>query len=531
MTIRLLVAHGPYPVSAIVTLDAATEAGLIAAKQASANLTGGVPYVAPVGQAQVKPVEAFFDPVTGGIGKTHGSDLLPEPTARLRAAARGVCVAKMPADIVLMGDSTGDETTEWPFLMMQALSKSLAQRHAVAYRTWSDARQQYSDTTYITEGPKGRQYIAAGASATSHRIEVSCSPVTGDLTAVLECDLNGGGPNAQFAACAAYGGAGARGWRFELKPDNTLFFEHSSDGTVQINRSSSAAIPSQVLNGGRVFIRVKLDVDNGDGGNTCSFEYSYDKTQWTSIGVANVKSGTTSIFATTAPLQFIGRGGGSISNLGKNFGFYGLEVFASLDNTSLRASVDCGSVPPRTTMTSIAYRDDVGNLGTIYFQGSEIFGSPRLCLLNASVGGQVIAYAIDAGNSNARFGKLAAGQCNAVMISYSHNEGADVTYRADYKALCDLVIARNPDAAIIGVLQNQRTGDAFSHEHLIRLQQIAAFCASSGYDTLDMYGAVDADTLKVDGIHPDPARDAEVPIAARAHLLWQVAAGCWSVPS
>jgi hypothetical protein len=48
MTIRLLAARGDYPSNAIVTLDAGTEAGLIAAKLASSDLTDGVPYVAPV---------------------------------------------------------------------------------------------------------------------------------------------------------------------------------------------------------------------------------------------------------------------------------------------------------------------------------------------------------------------------------------------------------------------------------------------------------------------------------------------------
>lgn len=51
MTVRLLCAYGVYPANAIVTLDAGTEAGLIASKLADSNLTGGVTYVAPVESA------------------------------------------------------------------------------------------------------------------------------------------------------------------------------------------------------------------------------------------------------------------------------------------------------------------------------------------------------------------------------------------------------------------------------------------------------------------------------------------------
>ncbi|NRR28886.1 hypothetical protein HSX11_01690 [Oxalobacteraceae bacterium] len=47
MTIRLLCAYDKYPANAIVSLDAGTEAGLIAAKTASASLTGGVTYYPP----------------------------------------------------------------------------------------------------------------------------------------------------------------------------------------------------------------------------------------------------------------------------------------------------------------------------------------------------------------------------------------------------------------------------------------------------------------------------------------------------
>lgn len=47
MTIKLLAAYVKFPPNAIITLDAATEAGLIAAGVATATLTGGAPYFDP----------------------------------------------------------------------------------------------------------------------------------------------------------------------------------------------------------------------------------------------------------------------------------------------------------------------------------------------------------------------------------------------------------------------------------------------------------------------------------------------------
>lgn len=78
MTIRLLTAYDKYPINAIVTLDAGTEAGLVAAKMASTTTTGGVPYVAPILPAQRYPALVEIDP-TGtviGIAQPNGGRFL-----------------------------------------------------------------------------------------------------------------------------------------------------------------------------------------------------------------------------------------------------------------------------------------------------------------------------------------------------------------------------------------------------------------------------------------------------------------------
>ena len=46
MTVRLLAAWGIYPANAIISIDSATESGLVAAKFADTNLTGGTVYQA-----------------------------------------------------------------------------------------------------------------------------------------------------------------------------------------------------------------------------------------------------------------------------------------------------------------------------------------------------------------------------------------------------------------------------------------------------------------------------------------------------
>src|SRR5450830_523378 len=69
MTIRLLARHDKYTANTIVTLDAATEAGRVAAKQATADLTGGVPYVAPpAAPNQLYPLQVAVDASGNSVG-------------------------------------------------------------------------------------------------------------------------------------------------------------------------------------------------------------------------------------------------------------------------------------------------------------------------------------------------------------------------------------------------------------------------------------------------------------------------------
>ena len=68
MTVRLLAAWGIYPANAIISIDSATETGLVAAKLADTVLTGGVAYVAPVDKTDYdQPAKLRIDPLTGAV--------------------------------------------------------------------------------------------------------------------------------------------------------------------------------------------------------------------------------------------------------------------------------------------------------------------------------------------------------------------------------------------------------------------------------------------------------------------------------
>ena len=79
MTVRLLVQYGDYPINSIVSLDAPTEAGLISAKMAEANLTGGVTYIKPLLLNQKYNAQIQLNPNTGDV---QGLVNLSKPPAR-----------------------------------------------------------------------------------------------------------------------------------------------------------------------------------------------------------------------------------------------------------------------------------------------------------------------------------------------------------------------------------------------------------------------------------------------------------------
>jgi hypothetical protein len=102
MTIRLLCAYERYPVNAIVSLDAGTEAGLIASKQALADTTGGVLFVPAPGPIQSRS-GAFS--VDGGRARLI---LLLEGLALLVSGSTGTAgsVARLDATGSVIGSPT-----------------------------------------------------------------------------------------------------------------------------------------------------------------------------------------------------------------------------------------------------------------------------------------------------------------------------------------------------------------------------------------------------------------------------------------
>lgn len=129
-----------------------------------------------------------------------------------------------------------------------------------------------------------------------------------------------------------------------------------------------------------------------------------------------------------------------------------------------------------------------------------LLGSPRFALFNSSHPGAQISYSHDV----TRYPKQIVGVPQIVFISYGHNHSTDIEFRTDYKTLTDKLLTTNPDICILAMGQNRKIAPATNiQEHAIRIQQIASFAASQGWEFVDAYNALlPADTSDSDGIHP-----------------------------
>jgi hypothetical protein len=130
--------------------------------------------------------------------------------------------------------------------------------------------------------------------------------ITGDLDVRLDMSLANWLPpvtsGATVEMIGKFGFTGQKSWFLGTR-SGRLFFEWSANGTDSLSASSTIApvIPGP---GGRMAVRVTLDVDNGASGNTVRF-YTAPTIDgpWVQVGDPVTQSGTTSIFNSTANLR------------------------------------------------------------------------------------------------------------------------------------------------------------------------------------------------------------------------------------
>ncbi len=390
--------------------------------------------------------------------------------------------------IQVIGDSTGNDATEWPYLLGAYLAANYP-AWTVRHRLFVDATSTYAAPTVIQSGAGGdrRVTLNGGAASFFYLPDVAAFQIVGDLDVSAHISLVDWTPATSQAIAARFGGAGARAWRFWVDATTgKLALQASSDGT-NLDLNATSTVAPTVVDGAVLWVRFTLDVDNGAAGKTVTFYTSTDGATWTQLGSTVVAAGVYSTFANAG--QQLELGTRSTGSDLMNGSIYEIRIRSGINGPTV------APVLPEQWRPSS---------GTIVYEGA-----PVLDIINASVSGASVAYLNDA----TRLPKMTPNYGTLVtFFSCSHNDSGALgtDYLTRWDTLLTLTKARLPISDFVVIGQNPRTAPAtFIAQHAARRGQLMAWALRNGGRFLDVYRVFAEDPRGlpalvnvVDGIHP-----------------------------
>lgn len=502
--------------AAVVTTAAVNGSGRLILTKANAETVDAGSVVGPAGVkgdkgndgANVLPTDdAIEAAITGAGTKTKAAlsaTYAPASGSKNYAARNNVSGAfggvtgaladGVSASLMVMGDSTGNDTGEWVDLVARDLG-SLNPTCRVQMKTWDGATERLGPWNVIQAGSLGERHAIVPAtlprSLTTRSADITAP--TGDLDIRVKVALDDWTPAGLATLVARYGGAGARSWTMSLNPGGTrLQLDWSTDGTATF---ASAPPPNMALlaDGVTKWVRMTLDVDNGAGGYTCTSYISDDGITWTQLG-QNITAGVTSVYSGgTQEYEIGGRSTNAQPAPGK---YYEVQIRDGIDGPIVNPQ-PIDSWTRRIASDALAF--------------NAFGGSPTLYVINGSHPGADLTYLTDA----TRIKRLLPPMPGAlVFLSCSHNDreyvGTEYAARSD-TALTALRARIGNTAAFCVITQNPQLPPidlALAQNNSRRRRERLTWAARNALYSIDTYKAFLDDTrgpaalLKVDGIHP-----------------------------
>ena len=401
--------------------------------------------------------------------------------------------------LLAMGDSTGNETTEWIYLYAAQLAAALPVNVRVLYRLYDDTANKYSVPTVLKEGSGSDPYVTVGADNRGWAFLGSDVGAVGtDLDVRVECALASYTGVSEQVLCCQYGAAGSRAFRMYVNTGGFLGLEWKTDGTNGPAATLSTAATGLAV-GARKWLRATLDTDNGASGYDLKFWMSDDGFAWTQLGTTITGGAVTSIYQTTGQVYEIGSRGGSATGAGAVGGAVGTFYRAHVCGL-----IDGGNKLPMFVRSAIEYSN--GMLGV---RG----GGPCLEILNGSISGTRMSYQLTAPRTERMIPRHIG--CAAVLLSSLHNEGPEYkpsVYLADLASLKAGVEARITAPRYALCTQNPqfspRSATAI-YGQAARARLAGSVAQGYGWDVIRSYEPLNDPTLiNTDGIHPLPAGSA-----------------------
>lgn len=409
----------------------------------------------------------------------------------------------MSASVMVLGDSTGANTYNWPYTFGAQVVPAGCQ---VMYKIFNDTTQDYGAWTVIQAGTTTRNGVAgepnirfpSGTLAQRIQFPATVGAPASDIDVRIKVSLDDWTPAALNTLMAYFGAAGNRSWRFYVNTAGSLFFEWTADGTTIISSGSTAL---GFTDGSTNWVRATLDVDNGGGGYTLTYYKSTDGVTWTTIGTpVTTSAGTTSLYTPTGINYVIGTANGGSPLIG--------NVYEAQIRDGIGGPIMNEQPIENWHFTSSTFDDGAQ---------SPIQGSPTLYVVNGSVSGQGLDYF----NDTTRFPKMTPKHPSAVLIvNTSKNDSLYLgdTLKTKLDTLTAAIAARQRFVSTCFMAQNPNISPATPIEmQAIRTREMAQYAKSKGYSVIDVCRAFYEDsrgivalTNAADGKHPSVPAGADL---------------------
>lgn len=392
--------------------------------------------------------------------------------------------------VQVIGDSTGNETTEWVYTLAQAVAAAYP-AWTVHYRLWNDATQQYGGTTVIQTGTAGVRYLDGSTGTTTRALDPSVSPhISGPIDVRVKMNLADWTPTALTAVVGKSGGDPLRGWYCGINSSgsgNRPFFTWSTGGLGADLQTMTVIGTPTVADGADLWMRWVWNPNDGAGNRTLSAYQSSDGVTWTQIGSTVTTAGTTTLFNNSARGYEIG----GVAN-------GGITTMKTYE-VQIRDGVDGPNIVP-------ALPDLWPPINT---SAPRSVGAPILTFVNGSQPGANFAYHNAAGRLKKMvpdFGQL------VTIVSDSHNEGLymGAAWTAYLETFRQALESARPGSPTVFVTQNpEQSGASWYREHAKRRLDLLGYCRQKNLDCIDTYQAfLNAGwpgALMLDDIHPNTA--------------------------
>jgi uncharacterized repeat protein (TIGR02543 family) len=404
-----------------------------------------------------------------------------------------------PISILTIGDSTSNETDEWLYLFGESLGLQYEQ-YSVKYKLYNTSANSYNESIDIQYGVDGDAYSlydgTDGDNITA--LDNTAFSITGDidLRAKVEPNILENG-----TVIGKADGAGLNSYTLAYFSTSAttgkIAITWSEDGTAFLIEDSGEFTVSEDT---AVWIKATLDVDNGVGGYTVNYYYSYDGISYTLISTdEDITHGATNIFDSTTPVNL---GSYYNGNAGIFEGkIYNIEIRNGIDGQVV-GSLDFDNV---SSDTQENIRDTEGNIWFINGGVSIGAGSPGLLLLNGSIGGANLSTF----TSDILSDLTMLNDIDLIFINLGHNETDDI-FVDDLEDFISLVNVFSDESDIVLITQNPQTSPRTATQitqQANRMDQVKLVASRNDMAIVDVYDTLNQDLVTyigVDGVHPTP---------------------------